>query len=46
MYFIAYSAQALTFWQGSRNIADSVEGDAVPTVGRTYIVIFVLEDGT
>lgn len=45
MYFIAYSAQALAFWQGSRSIAGSIEGDGAATVGRTYTVIFVLGDG-
>lgn len=46
MYFIAYAANSLAFWQGSRTIADTVEesmGNA--SVGRTYTVIFILVDG-
>lgn len=46
LYFIAFSANALAFWQGSRQIADSVESDAGGiTVGATYTVIFILVDG-
>lgn len=46
LFFIAYSANALAFWQGSRTIADAAEaGDVGSTVGTTYTVIFVLLDG-
>lgn len=46
LYFIAFSANALAFWQGSTQIADSVESDAGGmTVGATYTVIFILVDG-
>ncbi|CAG8130018.1 unnamed protein product [Penicillium salamii] len=46
LYFIAFSANALAFWQGSRQIADSVESDGGGiTVGATYTVIFILVDG-
>jgi ATP-binding cassette subfamily B (MDR/TAP) protein 1 len=46
LYFIAYSANALAFWQGSRLIGDSVSGgDTGTTVGAVYTVIFVLVDG-
>lgn len=47
LFFIAYSANALAFWQGSRTIAEAVEsGNAGSTVGTTYTVIFILVDGT
>ncbi|OCL04407.1 ATP-binding cassette transporter [Glonium stellatum] len=47
LYFIAYSANALAFWQGSRIIADTVGRNAVDaTVGTTYTVIFILVDAS
>ncbi|KAF2667095.1 ABC multidrug transporter SitT [Microthyrium microscopicum] len=46
MYFIAYAANALAFWQGSRSIAQAVEGSGNSTVGKTYTVIFILVDAT
>ncbi|KAF2427255.1 ABC multidrug transporter SitT [Tothia fuscella] len=47
LYFIAYAANALAFWQGSRSIADAVENNSVGvTVGSTYTVIFILVDST
>jgi len=46
LFFIAYSANALAFWQGSRTIADAVaSGSPGNTVGTTYTVIFILVDG-
>jgi ATP-binding cassette subfamily B (MDR/TAP) protein 1 len=46
LYFIAYAANALAFWQGARSIAGSVErGGEVPTVGAYYTVIFLLVEG-
>jgi ATP-binding cassette subfamily B (MDR/TAP) protein 1 len=46
LYFIAYSSNALAFWQGSRMIADRVAaGDTGVSVGAVYTVIFVLLDG-
>lgn len=46
LYFVAYSANALAFWQGSRMIADEVGGSGSGiTVGAVYTVIFVLLDG-
>lgn len=46
LFFISYSANALAFWQGSRQIADAVEnGGNNVSVGRTYTVIFLLVDG-
>jgi ATP-binding cassette subfamily B (MDR/TAP) protein 1 len=46
LYFIAYSGNALAFWQGSKTIADSVGlTGADTTVGTTYTVIFILVDG-
>ncbi|KAJ5576633.1 ABC transporter integral membrane type 1 [Penicillium sp. DV-2018c] len=47
LYFIAFSANALAFWQGSRQIANSVESEAGRmTVGATYTVIFILVDAS
>ncbi|KAJ5436639.1 ABC transporter integral membrane type 1 [Penicillium cf. griseofulvum] len=47
LYFIAFSANALAFWQGSTQIADSVESSAGGiTVGATYTVIFILVDAS
>lgn len=44
LYFIAYSANALAFWQGSRQISNSVARDGNATVGAVYTVIFLLVD--
>lgn len=45
LYFIAYSANALAFWQGSRQIAASVDRNGSDTtVGAVYTVIFLLVD--
>ncbi|EAU31751.1 hypothetical protein ATEG_07489 [Aspergillus terreus NIH2624] len=47
LYFIAFSANALAFWQGSAKIANAVEsGDGDMTVGATYTVIFILVDAS
>lgn len=46
LYFIAYSANGLAFWQGSRRIADAVRnGTGGATVGSTFTVIFILIEG-
>lgn len=46
LYFIAYSANALAFWQGSKQIAKAVASqDSGTTVGDVYTVIFILVDG-
>ena len=46
LYFISYSANALAFWQGSKQIADSVDGHGTDvSVGKIYAVIFLLVDG-
>lgn len=46
LYFIAYSANALAFWQGSGFIATAVANKDVGTsVGDVYTVIFILVDG-
>ncbi|KAJ5178895.1 hypothetical protein N7492_002105 [Penicillium capsulatum] len=49
MYFIAYAANALAFWQGSHTIADTVasshDGDGA-SVGSIFTVIFLLVDAT
>ncbi|TQV96040.1 SPX domain-containing protein [Cordyceps javanica] len=44
LYFIAYSANALAFWQGSRQIADAVGSRNGTSVGDIYVVIFLLVD--
>lgn len=47
LYFIAYSGNALAFWQGSILIADTVEaGGSGTSVGHVYTIILVLVDGT
>lgn len=46
LYFIAYSANGLAFWQGSKRIADAVRQDTQgATVGATFTVIFILVEG-
>ncbi|KAI7977255.1 hypothetical protein EIK77_008166 [Talaromyces pinophilus] len=45
LYFVAYSSNALAFWQGSRMIAAKVaNGGSDVSVGAVYTVIFVLLD--
>ncbi|KAG9233851.1 P-loop containing nucleoside triphosphate hydrolase protein [Amylocarpus encephaloides] len=47
MYFIAYSANALAYWQGSRQIAESVDqngGNA--SIGAVFTVILLLVDSS
>ena len=45
LYFISFSANALAFWQGSREIANSVGSeDSGVTVGAVYTVIFLSID--
>ncbi|KAL2116169.1 hypothetical protein VTJ04DRAFT_10424 [Mycothermus thermophilus] len=47
LYFVAYGANGLAFWQGSRRIAE-VAGQENPgvTVGQTFTVIFILIEAT
>ena len=45
LYFIAYSANALAFWQGSRMVADTMRGEGNESIGQIYTVIFLLVDG-
>jgi ATP-binding cassette subfamily B (MDR/TAP) protein 1 len=45
LYFIAFSASALGYWQGSRRVADSLEGKGSATIGEIYTVTFILLDG-
>lgn len=45
LYFIAYSANALAFWQGSRMVVDTIRGEGTETVGQIYTVVFLLVDG-
>ncbi|KAL8669690.1 MAG: hypothetical protein Q9168_005728 [Polycauliona sp. 1 TL-2023] len=44
LFFIAYSANALAFWQGARIIANG--RDSGVTVGAVYTVIFLLVDAS
>lgn len=47
LYFVAYSSNALAFWQGARMIADSVaHGGSGVSVGAVYTVIFMLIDAS
>ncbi|KAI2615191.1 putative ABC multidrug transporter [Hypoxylon sp. NC1633] len=47
LYFIAFSASGLAYWQGSRIIADVVGGRAEGvTIGTTYTIIFLLVDAS
>jgi ATP-binding cassette subfamily B (MDR/TAP) protein 1 len=46
LYFIAFSANALAFWLGSRKIADALSGKGGhTTVGTIYTVVFIIVDG-
>lgn len=45
LYFIAYSTNALAYWQGSRVIASAVDSNGDTNVGAVYTVIFLLIDG-
>lgn len=45
LYFIAFSASGLAYWQGSKTIADVVGGHGGGvTIGTTYTIIFLLVD--
>ncbi|WYZ37540.1 hypothetical protein EsH8_II_001046 [Colletotrichum jinshuiense] len=45
LYFIAYSANALAYWQGSKAISESVAGRGNGTsVGDIYTVVFLIVD--
>ncbi|KAF3765440.1 ABC multidrug transporter SitT [Cryphonectria parasitica EP155] len=46
LYFVAYSANGLAFWQGSKRVADTVSGGSGSTVGATFTVIFILVEAT
>ncbi|GCB22713.1 leptomycin B resistance protein pmd1 [Aspergillus awamori] len=47
LYFVAYSANALAFWEGSQMISSSVAHDnSGISVGAVYTVIFVLIDAS
>ncbi|RJE23317.1 ABC multidrug transporter [Aspergillus sclerotialis] len=47
LYFIAYSANGLAFWYGSRRIADSVSENSPGTrIGSVFTVIFILVEAT
>lgn len=46
LYFVAYGANGLAFWQGSRQIAAAVRTESAgATVGSVFTVIFVLVEG-
>ncbi|KAJ9148320.1 Leptomycin B resistance protein pmd1-like protein 4 [Pleurostoma richardsiae] len=45
LYFIAYSANALAFWQGSRMVAKAISHPGSgSSIGQIYTVIFILVD--
>ncbi|KAK3315675.1 P-loop containing nucleoside triphosphate hydrolase protein [Apodospora peruviana] len=44
LYFIAYSANALAFWQGSHMVVNAMNGHGDDTVGQIYTVVFLLVD--
>ncbi|KAJ5733604.1 leptomycin B resistance protein pmd1 [Penicillium malachiteum] len=47
LYFIAYGANGLAFWQGAKGVAENVAtGSGGVTVGATFTVIFVLIEAT
>ncbi|KAL5338756.1 ABC multidrug transporter SidT [Aspergillus crustosus] len=47
LYFIAYSANGLAFWEGSRQVADSLsDSTSGTTVGATFTVIFILVEAS
>ncbi|KAI1105627.1 putative ABC multidrug transporter [Jackrogersella minutella] len=47
LYFIAFAASGLAYWQGSKIIADVVGGRAEGvTVGTIYTIIFLLVDAS
>lgn len=49
LFFVAYSANALAFFRGSRLIVEDLndpEGDAAKMVGSVYTVIFLLLDAS
>ncbi|KAF7585788.1 hypothetical protein BBP40_010091 [Aspergillus hancockii] len=47
LYFVAYSANALAFWEGAQMIAHSVANEnSSVSVGAVYTVIFVLIDAS
>lgn len=47
LYFVAYSSNALAFWEGAQMISDSVAGNGSGvSVGSVYTVIFVLIDAS
>ncbi|PKK54519.1 hypothetical protein CI102_817 [Trichoderma harzianum] len=45
LYFIAYAANALSFWQGSHQIVKTIADPSGVSVGEIYTVIFLLVDG-
>lgn len=46
LYFIAYSANGLAFWQGSKIIVESLSSpDSTTSIGEIYTVILLLVDG-
>ncbi|KAJ5963767.1 uncharacterized protein N7479_003643 [Penicillium vulpinum] len=47
LYFVAYGANGLAFWQGSKQIANAVRTESAgATVGAVFTVIFVLVEAT
>lgn len=44
LYFVAYSANGLAFWQGSQMIVSSTQSGSGTSMGEIYTVIFLLVD--
>lgn len=45
LYFIAFSANALAYWQGTIAITDNAGQEGGVTVGAIYTVVFLIVDG-
>lgn len=45
LYLIAYSTNALAYWQGARIVADAMNGIGNATVGQVYTVVLLMIDG-
>lgn len=45
LYFIAYAANSLAFWQGSRFLYKAMTGHGDSTIGEIYTVVYILVDG-
>jgi len=44
LYLIAYSSNALAYWQGARIVADAMNGNGDATIGQVYTVVLLMID--